>query len=712
MPDLLEHVAEIDSVLQTQNPTDPGSERDRRRVRDAIQAIAARSPEPDLNLAETIRLAVSTCPSQARRTLAIVMIRLVSSSGPLTETDTQSCRREIVTFVEDVCPDLTKGLFQPNDQNHKKIEAIKKIHYAACDRLEQLLQPFASLQDLAKRRQTIMRSINHGKSKNYLSAFGYSSVHQLVESLLSQVDGVIQTCGYELQITMQQLADDIPIQLENCEKVGTFVTTQYAVPFLKRLEKSTTAMKDRLASSFACQISIPSAALGAEKRYPLHLVGAEIEISVPLNNGGPGVAQNVTTYCVAEHCEVKNAETNLGTVNPGPFVLTLLIELTAPQTELQATVEVSWSVMGDPRCHRETFTTHIHGQQTDIDWEQLSQQYPYSLEVAYDDDFYGRRDALNRIIRRLTSNDMQSCYITGQKRVGKSSLARTVQSRMEKIHGPARYHVLYLECGEIMHSMGEQTLAALGRQLEDYFTHYLNRHTGWDPQDYSSSLSPLNRLLETLRKENDANRFVVIFDEFDEINESLYSHGELANTFFLNLRTLASKRNLAFVLVGAEKMPYLMSSQGEKLNKFDRESLDSFDQETEWSDFTSLVRDPVAGSIVFHDRALRRLYDLTDGHPYFTKVLCGKAYESALASKDAEISDVDVEKVTQRLLVSLDTVRRQRPWNSLRDLRKGEFLAHRHHSGVNDETENGTPTGCRRTHDQGHPTPDTQALFA
>ena len=37
------------------------------------------------------------------------------------------------------------------------------------------------------------------------------------------------------------------------------------------------------------------------------------------------------------------------------------------------------------------------------------------------------------------------------------------------------------------------------------------------------------------------------------------------------------------------------------------------------------------------------------------------------------------------------SVRRQRSRNSLRDLRKGEFLAHRHHSGVNDETENGAP---------------------
>ena len=249
---------------------------------------------------------------------------------------------------------------------------------------------------------------------------------------------------------------------------------------------------------------------------------------------------------------------------------------------------------------------------------------------------------------------MQSCYVTGQKRVGKSSLARAIQSRIEQTP-TAHYHVLYLECGAIMHATGEQTLAELGRQLEEHFCHHLSRQFVWEPREYSSSLSPLNQLLETVSKEDDSNRFVVILDEFDEINESLYSHGELANTFFLNLRTLASKRNLAFVLVGAERMPYVMSSQGEKLNKFDRELLDSFDQETEWSDFASLVRDPVAGSIVFHESALRKLYDLTDGHPYFTKALCTEAYELALRAKDAEISDEDIEKAAQRLLVSLDT---------------------------------------------------------
>ena len=86
-----------------------------------------------------------------------------------------------------------------------------------------------------------------------------------------------------------------------------------------------------------------------------------------------------------------------------------------------------------------------------------------------------------------------------------------------KLHEGERYHVLYLECGEIMHATGEQTLAALGRRMEDYFVHSLKRREDWAPQDYSSSLSPLNQLLDKLRRENDYDRFVVILDEFDEI---------------------------------------------------------------------------------------------------------------------------------------------------------------------------------------------------
>ena len=320
MPDLLKHVAEIESVFRMHVPAARGVDKERKQIRNAIQAIASLSPDPSLTLADTIILAIRLCPSQAKRTLSAVMIRLVSTSGLLTDRDIQKCRREIVTQIEDVCPDLTNGLFQSNYQNHDKVEAIKNIHYNACSNLDQLLEPFVSLQDLAKRRQSIMRSLNQGKTKSYLAPFGFMSVQQLVGSLLGQVDSVIQASGHELQTRMEQLIEGIPIQHENCERIGTFVTTEYALPFLKHLEMAATAMKDRFSAEFACNISVPKAALRVEKRYPLHLIGSEIEIFIPLNNDGPGVAQNVTTFCMVEHGEVKNPETNLGPINPGPFI--------------------------------------------------------------------------------------------------------------------------------------------------------------------------------------------------------------------------------------------------------------------------------------------------------------------------------------------------------------------------------------------------------
>ena len=644
------YVAELEEALQAETKSSDGV---RRRACTAIQGLAGLQIDSRVPITQAISLAVKQCPIETRRSLSAVLIRLIGISELFTPEEMRECRREIVSLVETSMPDMTKGAFQSADQSHEKLEAITRIHRHACDQLEPLVQPFASLPDLARRRQEIMRSIKQSKAKNYLVTFGYDTVLPVVDSLLNQVASIDSSEGYRLQATMAQLLSDLPLQIEQCRQIRTFISTEYVLPFLESVQAEAVTMNETLAANFACNISVPDAAREIEKNYPLHTVGSTIELSVILNNDGPGAAQNVSTFCVADDSEVKSPEAILGTVEPGPFVITIQVELTEPLASLQVDVEVTWYTVGDPQAKRRNFTATIRGQRTDIDWNQLALRQPYSLEVADYKDFYGRKDVLNRIIRRITSRAMQSCYISGQKRVGKSSLARAVQAMLEDYSSEDRYHVLYLECGEIMHASGEQTLAELGRQLEWHFSQQLVQENDWASMDYSTSLSPLNRLLDMLVREDRRNRFVIIIDEFDEINESLYSYGELANTFFLNLRTLASRRNVAFVLVGAERMPHVMASQGERLNKFDRESLDSFNQETEWPDFTSLVRDPVGGTIVVHDRGLRRLYDLTDGHPYFTKLLCAQIHESALTSKDAEISDIDVEKAAQRLLVSL-----------------------------------------------------------
>ncbi len=262
---------------------------------------------------------------------------------------------------------------------------------------------------------------------------------------------------------------------------------------------------------------------------------------------------------------------------------------------------------------------------------------------------------MNRILRRLAPDTMQSTYITGQKRVGKSSLAHAVQGEISSGYHSSNYKVLYLECGEILHTSGQETLEALGLRLEELLTDALPRSVDWVSSDYKSSLAPLNRLLDKLREVCPDHRFVVILDEFDEINESLYRHGELANTFFLNLRTISSKRNISFVLVGAERMPYVMAAQGEKLNRFEREWLDSFDRESEWADYLALVRTPVTEVVEAYESALYALFNYTNGHPYFTKMLCASVYECAVEAKDAEITGGEIDRAARRIVATLDT---------------------------------------------------------
>ena len=669
--DLNEDIQQIESVIRELDAGQLNLSKARSIICKSLQKLAEFTPDSSISYAETFELIARDCSGSAKKDIGAVLIRLVCRSGLLPEECLIRGRRHIVRLIDEgYAQSLPKDMQNKKAQTHEKLESIKMIHREACDRLEHLLLKFTSLQDLTGRRQTIMRQLGHTPTMTYLRGFGFVSVHSSLSSLLAHVGKVVESQGSELHGATRDLVENVDDNLLQYSDVTTFIVQDYFLPFLQRIKNVTLKFQQKQADQFHCAIAVPVSPHELEKKYPLHVAGSQIHISVTLTNEGPGMAQNVRAYCVADHCEIKSDEMSLGDVSPGSFVLPLILKVTEPQEHIAVEVEIQWNVVGDPAIHKEGFSVVATGQRTDVDWDALSLRQPYSLEVAYETEFYGRKEAVQRILRRLDPNLMQSCYISGQKRVGKSSLSRAVESHITGNADFGNYRVLYLECGEIRHSLGEDTLKELGARLEQFLFSSLPESIKTVRQQYSSSLTPLTSLLDRLRMQQSNLRFVVILDEFDEINESLYRFGELANTFFLNLRTLSSKRNIAFILVGAERMPYVMASQGEKLNKYNRESLDSFNLETEWEDYCAMVRTPVDGEIKLHEAALRKLYELTDGHPYFTKLLCATVYESAVESKDAEVSSIEVEKAAKRVVSTLDTNAFAHYW---RDGIRGDF---------------------------------------
>ena len=119
-----------------------------------------------------------------------------------------------------------------------------------------------------------------------------------------------------------------------------------------------------------------------------------------------------------------------GTWSPARSFCPVLVKVTEGRAALELMLEIEWGVVGSAARSAATFSVVAKGQRTDVKWEDLALREPYSLEVVHEGDFFGRKDAVRRILRRLGPDSMQSCYITGQKRVGKSSLARVVEAQI------------------------------------------------------------------------------------------------------------------------------------------------------------------------------------------------------------------------------------------------------------------------------------------
>jgi hypothetical protein len=289
----------------------------------------------------------------------------------------------------------------------------------------------------------------------------------------------------------------------------------------------------------------------------------------------------------------------------------------------------------------------------DVDWSDLESRDPYSITVAEGPRFVGRAAKVRSISSRYTREVMESVLIEGQKRVGKSSLALAVRDAViDKSNNNT--HVIYRETGGYTREDPSSTIAALGRIIAGEMLQFL---PAGDPQpelDFQGTLAPLSELARTPQVRCAARRFLIILDDFDDIHPELYQHGRLADVFFLNLRTFSAQKNIGMMLVGGERLRYIFSRQGDQLNRFSIEHLSYFNRSAEWEDYLALVQRPSEPDINWDLACVTRLFDLTNGHPYYTELLCREAYRAAVATRDTEITPTEVNTAIASVSGGLD----------------------------------------------------------
>ena len=473
----------------------------RKNLRRLLHTLANIPPDTPRSFADIFETVVTQKENISNPSLAAITVLLISTPRLLPETIRDNSARHILRIIDQGNPLLlSDNEIDENSQNFEKFDALNRIHLTACEYLSPLSQHFSALHDLYGRRQALMKSLNHGPLKSYLNPLGFQEVRITVSSLLSLTQKTLDAPDNLLQTNLQNLSETLEDDFSTFRHINSFIVQNYLLPFLTCLEAATQTFRDNMADRFECAISASPSSLEIEKKYPLHRPDASIELHVPLTNVGPGTAQHVRAYCIADNCDILSDDTHLGAIEPGAFILPIVAKVTQPTESLEFQVVIDWEVIGQPESRSIEFNLQISCQRTDLNWSKLALEQPYSLEVAYDADFYGRREALDRILHRLGPASMQSCYITGQKRVGKSSLAHAVAAGIRGREIEENHSVLYLECGEIRHSSGEETMEELGRRIESFVLELLPEQVVWKEQNYLSSLIPLSRLMNLLGK--------------------------------------------------------------------------------------------------------------------------------------------------------------------------------------------------------------------
>ncbi len=616
------------------------------------QAIAEYLEKPIGN--EPLNLFNQSLSRHSRRFVGISLVRLLALNDYYFEHDHRFRVKAFALFDDVLSYDLYKKLdIASSEQTYRKSMNLKDAAPEAETKMREALDSLRSLDHLGEFQERFMRAINHDLVKAIIWPFASRSlVHK---SRLDDIFGAIrryrQASRTNVVDAYERARAVVGGYSEESRACGTLYCKQYLIELADGLNRL--LEKDFYNSDFGQPAELAVRPLG--KKYPFHQKGHRLNLGFVAENHGPGYAFGVelTTSSIVDNVVVKRPTLQLGRLQPGSVSADFPAEVVIPEEIAFIEVEVKWE-NADRSIVRHCYQFELEGQRTDIDWDQLAMQDPYSLEpVDRYEQLVGREETMSQLLRQSRAERVGSSYMYGQKRVGKTSIAKALMSRLSKY---TDLMVIYLEGGEYIGGGPEGTLNRLGEKICRRLKKSDRRLAKLAIPEFQGALYPLSDFLETVEDHVPGVRVLVILDEFDEIPAELYRRGPLADAFFLTLRTISGKSPFGFVLVGGEKIDLIKSCQGDVFNKFWEVTVDYFRKEEHWTDFQELVRGPTEEWLEVADDALLALYDQTAGNPYFTMCVCRELFRLAVRKRDCFVTRREVlDEAVPRALAHIGT---------------------------------------------------------
>jgi hypothetical protein len=284
----------------------------------------------------------------------------------------------------------------------------------------------------------------------------------------------------------------------------------------------------------------------------------------------------------------------------------------------------------------------LEQQRAQPDWSALRDYPPYSVNpIKTRARLFGREAQLDRLLLRAAAGT--STFVWGQKRVGKTSLLQVIQ---EEISNKIKFTCVFLRMGELI-AMHEGQLA---RTIATRLTAAVRPCDIAIPTEaeFGAGLGRLIPVIEALTEARKGWRFVVIIDEFDDLDPAFYT-GERGRLFVKALRSL-SEIGLVFFFAGTERMNVIYAKHSLELNKWTSTFVDSI---ASVQDRRDLIVKPVLDQLEYQQAAVDSIAEYCSGSPFFMHLVCSVLFERCVAERRTYISDADFQSYRQILIETL-----------------------------------------------------------
>ena len=374
-------------------------------------------------------------------------------------------------------------------------------------------------------------------------------------------------------------------------------------------------------------------------KLDLSKIHKEMTFSCRLTNRGKGLAMAVSVKAdlTQTPAEVRIIEPRkeFEIAGESQQVITMGITLREPRTERSIPRIWKCSSLRGKSMENDDLL-RIEQQQVNPNWEKLKQDPPYGTNpIKTRDKLFGRDAILDQLLLHASSGT--STFLWGAKRVGKTSVLQVLASELSR---NTRFTTIILRMGELL-ALHEGQIA---HTIASRITQKLQNKPINVPseQEFGAGLSQLIPFVESLVGLDANRKFLVIIDEFDDLDAAFYT-GQRGRAFVKALRSL-SEIGLTFFFVGSERMDVIYRKHATDLNKWVNVYLDVIESR---EDCKSLVVKPVQGAIEFQAGTVESMLDYCRGNPFYMQLMCSEIFVRCANEERTYIGESDLDGIKQ-----------------------------------------------------------------